>query len=91
MEYANARSGRARRGRIGNEDTSFIRILTPVLLPHLQQVFKQGHPVFFHRGGIEEFFVMLNPATVLETFFGVVAGRVAVIGFDEGLHFMVFL
>ena len=34
---------------------------------------------------------MLEPVAVLETFFGVVAGRVAVIGFDEGLHFLVFL
>ena len=77
--------------QVGHDEGLLILILTPELLPHLQQVFKQGHPVFFHRGGIEEFFVMLNPATVLETFFGVVAGRVAVIGFDEGLHFMVFL
>ena len=33
---------------------------------------------------------MLKPVAVLETFFGVVAGRIAVIGFDEGLHFLVF-
>ena len=39
--------------RIGNDDTSFILILTPALLPHLQQVFKQGHSVFFHLSGIE--------------------------------------
>ena len=77
--------------RIGNEDTSFILILTPVLLPNLQQVFKQGHPVFFHLAGIEEFFVMLEPVEVFETFFGVVAGRIAMMGFDEGLHFLVFL
>ena len=77
--------------RIGNEDTSFILILTPVLLPHLQQLFKQGHSVFFHPSCINEFLVMLEPVGVLETFFGVVAGRIAVIGFDEGLHFLVFL
>ena len=34
---------------------------------------------------------MLEPVAVLETIFGVVAGRIAVIGFDEGLHFLVFL
>ena len=34
---------------------------------------------------------MLEPVAVFETFFGVVAGRIAVIGFDEGLHFLVFL
>ena len=69
--------------RTGNDDTSFILILTPELLPHLQQVFEQGHPVFFHLSGIEEFLVVLEPAAVLETFFGVVAGRIAVIGFQE--------
>ena len=69
----------------------FILILTPVLLPHLQQVFKQDHSVFFHLAGIEEFLVMLEPVAVVEAFFGVVAGRIAVIGFDEGLHFLVFL
>ena len=77
--------------RIGNDDTSLILILTPVLLPHLQQLFKQRHPVFFHLAGIEEFLVMLEPVAVLETFIGVVAGRIAVMGFDEGLHFLVFL
>lgn len=77
--------------RTGNDDTSFILILTPELLPHLKQVFEQRHPVFFHLSGVEEFFVMLEPVAVLETFFGVVAGRIAVIGFDEGLHFLVFL
>lgn len=34
---------------------------------------------------------MLEPVEVLETFFGVVAGRIAVIGFDEVPHFLVFL
>ena len=34
---------------------------------------------------------MLEPVAVLEAFFGVVAGRIAVMGFDEGLHFLVFL
>ena len=68
-----------------------ILILTPVLLPHLQQVFEQGHPIFFHLSGVEEFFVMLEPVAVLETFFGVVAGRIAMIGFDESLHFLAFL
>lgn len=34
---------------------------------------------------------MLEPVAVLEAFFGVVAGGVAVVGFDEGLHFLVFL
>ena len=34
---------------------------------------------------------MFNLVAVLETFFGVVAGRIAVIGFYEGLHIMVFL
>lgn len=34
---------------------------------------------------------MLEPVAVLETFFGVVAGRIPMIGFDEGLHFLVFL
>jgi len=34
---------------------------------------------------------MLEPVAVLETFFGVVSGRIAVIGFDEGLHSLVFL
>ena len=77
--------------RTGNEDSSFILILTPVPLPHLHQLPKQFHPVFFHLAGVEEFFVMLEPVAVLETFFGVVAGRIAVIGFDEGLHFLVFL
>ena len=32
---------------------------------------------------------MLEPVAVLETFFGVVAGRIAVIGPDEGLHILV--
>ena len=68
-----------------------ILIHPPIPLPHLQQVLEQPHPVFFHLAGIEEFFVMLEPVEVLETFFGVVAGRIAVIGFDEGLHFLVFL
>ena len=65
--------------RTGNEGTSFILILTPVLLPHLQQVLEQRHPIFFHLSGIEEFLVMLEPVAVLETFFGVVAGRIAVL------------
>ena len=69
----------------------FVLIHPPVLLPHLQLVFKQGYPLFFHLAGIEEFLVMLEPVAVLETFFGVVAGRIAVMGFDEGLHFLVFL
>ena len=60
-------------------------------LPHLQQVFEQGHSVFFHLSGVEEFLVMFKPVAVLETFFGVVAGRIAVMGFDEGHHFLVFL
>ncbi len=34
---------------------------------------------------------MLEPVAVLEAFFGVVAGRIAVIGFDEGRHFPVLL
>lgn len=34
---------------------------------------------------------MLEPVVVLETFFGVVAGRIPMIGFDEGLHSLVFL
>ncbi len=34
---------------------------------------------------------MLEPVAVLESFFGVVAGWVAVICFDEGRHFLVFL
>ena len=63
----------------------------PVLLPYLQQVFEQCQPVFFHLAGIEEFLVMLEPVAVLETFFGVVAGRIPMIGLDEGLHFLVFL
>jgi len=62
-----------------------------VLLPQLQQVFEQGHSVLFHLAGVEEFLVMLEPVAVLETYFGVVAGRIAVMGFDEGLHFLVFL
>ena len=37
------------------------------------------------------FLVMLKPVAVLETFFGVVVGRIAVIGFDEARHFLVFL
>ena len=69
----------------------FILILTPELLPHLQQPLKQGHPIFFHLAGVEEFFVMFEPVAVLETFFRVVAGRIAVIGLDEGFHFLVFL
>ena len=68
-----------------------ILILTPVLLPHLQQLFKQSHSVFFQLPRIEEFFVVLEPVAVLETFFGVVAGRIAVVGFDEGPYFLVFL
>ena len=68
-----------------------ILILTPALLPHLQQVFKQGLPIFFHLAGIKEFLVMLEPVAVLETFFWVVAGRIAVIGFDKVLHLLVFL
>ena len=55
------------------------------------KVLKQGHSVLFHLPGIEEFLVVLEPVAVLETFFGVVAGRIAVMGFDEGLHFLVFL
>ena len=47
-----------------------ILILTPALLPHLQQFLKQGHPAFFHLTGLEEFFVVLEPVAVLETFFG---------------------
>ena len=34
---------------------------------------------------------MFEPVAVLETFFGIVAGRIAVIGLDEGLLFLVFL
>lgn len=34
---------------------------------------------------------MLEPVAVLETFFGVVAGRIPMVGFDEVPHFMVFL
>ena len=59
--------------------------------PHLHQLLKQSHPIFFHLSGIEEFLVMLEPVAVLETFFGVVAGRIAVIGFYESLYFLVFL
>ena len=29
-------------------------VLTPVLLPHLQQVLGQGHSVFFHLSSVEE-------------------------------------
>lgn len=68
-----------------------ILINSPVFLPLFQQLIKQGDSVFFHLAGVEEFFVMLEPVAVLETFCGVVAGRVAVICFDEGLHFLVFL
>lgn len=68
-----------------------ILILTPILLPQLQQLLKQDHPVFFHLAGVEEFFVVLEPVAVLEALFGVVAGGVAVVGFDEGFHFLVFL
>ncbi len=68
-----------------------ILILTPILLPHLQQILEQGHSVFFHLAGVEEFLVMLEPVAVLETFFGVVAGRIPMIGLDEGLHFLIFL
>ena len=32
---------------------------------------------------------MLEPVAVLETYFGVVAGRIAMIGSDEGLHVLV--
>ena len=71
--------------------TSLILIHPPVFLLHLHQLLKQTHPVFFHLSGVQEFFVMLEPVAVLETFFGVVAGRIAVIGFDEGLYFLVFL
>ena len=75
---------------IGNEDTSFILILTPILLPYLHQLFKQGHSVSFHLAGIEEFLVMPEPVAVLEAFFGIVAGRIPVMGFDEVLHFLIF-
>ena len=37
------------------------------------------------------FFVMLEPVAVLETLFGVVARRIAVMGFGEGRHLLVFL
>lgn len=33
----------------------------------------------------------VKPVAVLEALFGVVAGGIAVVGFDEGLHFLVFL
>lgn len=66
-------------------------ILTPVLFPQLQQVFEHGHSVFFHLTSVEEFFVVLEPVAVLETFFGVVAGRIPMIGFDESLFFLVLL
>ena len=68
-----------------------ILILTPIPLPHLQQLLKQRHPVFFCLAGVEEFLVMLEPVAVLETFFGVVAGRIAVMSFVEVLHVLVFL
>ena len=72
--------------------TSLLMLINPpVLLPHLQQVFEQDLSVFFHLSSIEEFLVMLKPVAVLETFFGVVAGWVAVICFDEGRHFPVLL
>ena len=69
----------------------FILINSPILLPHLQQVFEHGHSVFFHLAGIEEFLVMLEPVAVLETFLGVVAGRIPMIGLNEVLHFLVIL
>jgi len=56
-----------------------ILIHPPILLPHLQQVFEQDPSVFFHLSSIEEFLVLLEPVSVLETFFGVVAGGIAVI------------
>ena len=34
---------------------------------------------------------MLEPVAIFEAFFGVVAGRIAVMGFYEGLHFLIFL
>lgn len=33
---------------------------------------------------------MLEPVAIHEKIFRVVAGRIAVIGFDEGLHFLIF-
>ena len=68
----------------------FILILTPVLLPHLKQVFEQRHSVFFHLASIQEFLVVFDPVAVFETFFGVVAGRIAVMGFDKGFHVLIF-
>ena len=65
-------------------------INSPIFLPHLQQLLKQGESVFFHLFGVKEFLVMLNPVAVLEAFFGVVAGGIAMIGFYEGLHLLVF-
>ena len=50
-----------------------VLIHPPVLLPHLQQLFKQGHSVFFHLTCIQQRLVMLEPVAVLETFFEVVA------------------
>lgn len=43
------------------------------------------------RASVEASFIMLNPVAVLETFFDVVVGRIAVMGVDEVLHFLVFL
>ena len=68
-----------------------ILILTPILLPHLQQLVKQDQSVFFHFTRIQQLLVVLEPVAVLKAFFGVVAGRVAVMGFDEDFHFLVFL
>ena len=69
----------------------FILIHPPILLPQIQQLVKQGHPIFFHLASIQEFLIMLEPVAVLKAFFEVVAGGIAVMGFDEGLHFLVFL
>ncbi len=57
----------------------FILILTPVLLPHIQNLLKQSDSIFFHLSGVEEYFVMLEPVAVLEAFFEAVAGGIAVI------------
>ena len=60
-----------------------------ILFYYHEQLFKQGHPVFFHLSGVKEFLVMLEPVAVFETFFGVMAGRIAVIGFLEELHLFI--
>ena len=56
-----------------------VLIHPPVLLPYLHQLLKQGRPVSFHLTSIQQLLVMPEPVAVLETFFGAVAGGIAVI------------